>query len=166
MNQADILTLFNYNYWANQRILKAAAPLSQEQLETAIGPGYGSMRATLAHVLGAEMVWRLRCQEGISPPALPAESEFPTCDVLWARWAEEEQKMRAFLAGLDGRSLKRTVHFRTTRGVPGAYPLWELLCHVVNHGTQHRSEVALALTRYGCSPGDMDLIVFYRERGE
>jgi len=37
-------------------------------------------------------------------------------------------------------------------------PMWQLLAHVVNHGTQHRSEVARYLTECGHSPGDLDLL--------
>jgi uncharacterized damage-inducible protein DinB len=38
------------------------------------------------------------------------------------------------------------------------------LAHVVNHGTQSRSEAAVLLTEYGQSPGDLDLILFLREQ--
>ena len=38
--------------------------------------------------------------------------------------------------------------------------LWHCLYHVVNHGTQHRSEAAALLTDYGSSPGDLDFTLF------
>ena len=41
-----------------------------------------------------------------------------------------------------------------------AYLLWQQMLHQVNHGTQHRSEVAVILTEYGHSPGWMDFIVY------
>jgi uncharacterized damage-inducible protein DinB len=164
MNKTEILMLFDYSAWANRRILDAAEGLSQEQFTAPAGLNYGSVRGTLVHILGAEMVWRMRCQEGVSPASLPGEDAFPTLAVLRARWEEAEQAWRAFLAGLTDGDLQRIVRYRTTKGVPGENPLWQLLLHVINHGTQHRAEAAITLTQHGCSPGDVDLIVFLRER--
>ena len=42
-------------------------------------------------------------------------------------------------------------------------PMWQMLAHVVNHGTQHRSEAAVILTDAGRSPGDLDMIFFAEE---
>ena len=42
--------------------------------------------------------------------------------------------------------------------------LWQVLVHVVNHGTQHRAECAALLTGFGHSPGDMDMSLFFNER--
>lgn len=164
MNKAEILMLFDYSAWANRRILDAAEGLSQEQFISPAGLDYGSLRGTLVHILSAETTWRKRCQEGISPSSSLVEDAFPTLAALRERWSEAELAMTAFLASLTDEDLQRTIHYRTTKGVPYEDALWQLLLHVVNHGTQHRAEAAITLTQHGCSPGNVDLIVFLRER--
>jgi uncharacterized damage-inducible protein DinB len=165
MDRDDIRTLYDYNYWANARVLDAATLVSREQFSAPARLSHGSLRGTLAHILGTEVVWRSRCQEGISPSALPPETEFPTLEKLKARWAEEEQMMRDYLASLSDRAVTAKVSYRTTTGVPFENVLGHLLLHVVNHGTQFRAEAAVALTEYGHSPGGLDLLLFLREGG-
>ena len=165
MNQSDILTLYNYNYWANARVLDAAANVTADQFTAPFNVSHGSLCGALVHILAAEIVWRLRCQEGISPAALPAENEFPTLATLRDRWAAEETAMRSFLATLTDERLAQTVQYRTTKGVRSENVLWHLLAHVVNHGTQFRAEAAVALTTYGQSPGDLDMLLFFRQGG-
>ena len=100
MNKGEIITFYDYNYWANARVLAAAAKVTPEQLGAPAGLSQGSLRGALAHILAAEVVWRLRCQAGVSLPALPSEAEFPDMETLCARWREEEGAMRAYLAAL------------------------------------------------------------------
>jgi uncharacterized damage-inducible protein DinB len=164
MHTADVLTLYEYNYWANARVLRAAANVSAAQFMAPARLSHGSLRRTLVHTLSAEVVWRLRFQEGISPSTLLAEDEFPTLESLRQRWDEEERAMRAFLGSLQDNDLNRTVRYTSTKGIPYENVLWHLLAHVVNHGTQSRAEAAVLLTEYGQSPGDLDLILFLREQ--
>ncbi len=166
VNKKDVLTLFEYNYWATRLVLRAADGLSPEQFVAPVRLSFGSLRGTLVHVYGTEHLWRLRCQEGTSPSALPVESSFPDLAALRQAWEEEEQQMRAFLASLADDDLQRPVHYTTTRGIPYAHPLWQILAHVVNHGTQFRSEAGVALTELGHSPGDVDFIFFIRQGGK
>jgi len=163
MDKNDILTLCDYNYWATARVLNAAANVSPERFVAPFNLSHGSLRGALVHVLAAEIVWRLRCQEGISPSALPAESDFPSQESLRVRWAEEEQAMRYFLAALTDDKLNQRIQYKTTKGAPFENVLWQLLAHVVNHGTQFRAEAAVALTEYGHSPGDLDMLAFFRQ---
>ncbi len=164
MNKSDILTLYDYNYWANARVLNATAKVTPEQFVAPARLSHGSLRGVLVHTLGAEVIWRLRCQGDISPSALLSETGFPTLEALRARWREEEQAMRAYLASLADGNLQQSVKYKSTKGVPFENVLWNLLVHVVNHGTQSRAEAGIALTAYGQSPGDLDMIVFFRER--
>ena len=164
MTTQDIAMLYDYNYWANARVLQAATRVSRGQLVAPARLSHGSLLGTLAHILGTEVVWRTRCQEGISLNAVPAESDFPTLEALRARWTDEERKMRSYLASLTDDGLRATLQYKSTKGVPFANVVWQILMHVVNHGTQFRGEAAVALTEYGQSPGDLDLLAFMRER--
>lgn len=165
MDKAAIEVLLAYNAWANRRVLAAAAQVSPEQFTASYPLSHGSLRGALVHVLGAEVVWRLRCQEGISPAALPAETEFPTLEALQTAWQAEMQAMQAYIASLDEAAVGGLVEYKTTKGVPYRNVLWQLLAHVVNHGTQFRAEAAVALSAYGQSPGDLDLLLYLREQG-
>jgi uncharacterized damage-inducible protein DinB len=42
-----------------------------------------------------------------------------------------------------------------------AYPVWQMMVHLVNHGTHHRSELAEMLTQLGSPPPSLDLLVYY-----
>ncbi len=114
MNRDHIAILYDYNYWANARVLDATAKVSREQFTAPARLSHGSLRGALVHALGTEIVWRSRCQEGLSLPALPAESELPTLEALRARWAEEERTMRGYLASLTDEDLRAKLHYKNT----------------------------------------------------
>lgn len=164
MNQNDVQTLYDYTYWARDRVLAAARRLTPEQFVTPLVTGQGSIRATLVHALAAERNWRMRCQEGVSPTGPLVEADYATLEILTDRWHEEEARMRGYLAALTDDALQQTMRYRTTQGTQFEHPLWQALFQAVNHGTQHRSEVALLLTAYGASPGDLDFVMYLRER--
>jgi len=55
------------------------------------------------------------------------------------------------------------VRYLIPGGIVRERVLWHCLLHVVNHGTQHRSEAAALLTSYGQSPGGLDFTLFLNE---
>ncbi len=165
MNKHDLLTLFDYNYWATGRVLRAAAQLTPDQFTAPAGLSHGSVRGALTHILSAEIVWRLRLAEEVSLTALPTEKDLPaTVHDLDERWADEKTRMFAYLNSLTDEALGQTVKYKTTKGVPFENVLWTLLVHVVNHGTQFRAEAAMALTSFGYSPGDLDFLLYLRDK--
>ena len=165
MKSSDILILYDYHYWASRRILAAAAPVSQEQFLAPAGQGLGSLRQILTHCIDAEFGWRTLWQTGtVDGFESVTEDEFPTVAALAQRWAQEEQATRGYLAGLTDDDLTGYVRYTAYAGVKRERLLWHCLWHLVNHGTQHRSEAAAILTGYGYSPGDLDFTMFLNER--
>ncbi len=163
MRSAELQHLYYYNYWATSRILDTASKLPAGVLSASGPMAHDSLLGTLAHALAGEIVWRVRCQEGRSPTALPGVKEFPDLGALRKRWPAEEAAMRGYLAGLDDSGLDRVVRYRSTLDARDhETPLWQILLHLVNHGTQHRGEAGAELTRLGFSPGDVDYMVYIR----
>ena len=162
MNKTDILTLFEYNAWANARILSSAAQVTPEQFLAPAPFSHGGLRGTLVHTLFAEWIWRNRW-EGYLPTEWFLPEDFPTFEKLQAQWKIEEKALTNFIENLNEPALEETVHYSRMGGEPHENILWHLIVHLVNHGTQHRSEAAAMLTEFGHSPGDVDFIIFLRE---
>jgi uncharacterized damage-inducible protein DinB len=163
MDRADLGTLLDYHYWARDRILAAVAPLSPEQFTRNLGSSFASIRDTLAHAYAAEYAWYARWH-GTSPAALLPADQFPDLETLRRAWTEHEAKMRAFVDGLDEVAVNRVVEYRFLSGQPAATILWQMVQHVVNHGSYHRGQVTTMLRQLGAAPPrSMDMIEYYRK---
>ena len=150
----DIRDLFAYDRWATAKLLAALEGIDQptwSSVEVIDARGLGGI---LVHQLGAYQRWRHGLAEDGEMPS-PEREPLPTPDQLVARWQAEWPAMDAWLATLDDGWLARD-----DEGVR----FDRMLQHVVNHGTQHRSEAAALLTQAGRSPGDLDMIVWLEER--
>jgi len=163
MKKEEILTLYRYNAWANARILNTTALVSQEQFLAPASFSHGGLRGTLVHTLFAEWIWRQRW-ERTSPTGWLTPEDFPTFESLHSLWEKEGQALMRFVEKVSEADLDRTFHYKKTGGQPNENVLWHLMVHLVNHGTQHRSEAAAMLTDLGHSPGDIDMILFFREK--
>lgn len=154
-------TLWAYNAWANGRILAAAATLPPAALQGPVDSGHGTLFDTLLHLLDAEYGWRMLVATGAETPVLTAD-DIPDLPALAARVQEEEVAMRAYLAGLSAEDLAGAAE-HVIDGTPRAWVRWQVLVHVINHGTHHRGEIAAALTALGASPGELDFLNFLRQ---
>lgn len=163
MRTNEIMTMYDYNYWANHRILQAATKISPKQFTARARMRYRSIRGALVQILNTEWQWRVRCEEGQTPFPLLEAKNFSTAESLQEPWQEEEQTMRSYLAGLTDEDLQQPFHYTTTLGQPREDILWYSLSHVVYHGTQVRGEVAVELTECGVPPGGLEFIYFLRQ---
>ena len=163
MSPDDIRTLLEFNYWARDRTFASVAPLSSEQLTRSLGGSFGSVLDTLVHMYVAEWIWYQRWQG--AAPARPDTSALTSVPALRDAWAPLEGQVRDFVLGLDAAGLQRTLEYRSLGGQASVSPYWEMIVHVVNHGTYHRGQVATMLRQLGATPAhSTDMIVFFRER--
>lgn len=159
-----VRTLYGYDRWAMERVLVAAERLTPEQWLAPGGAGRGSVRDTLVHLIGAQRRW-LSWWDGSLPAEQASTQQFATADfpdvaAVRAAWERLERQTQAFVAALSDDDVARVYAQTLPNGQEWRMPLWRMMLHVANHGTQHRSEVAAMLTSYGHSPGDLDLLSY------
>ena len=162
MQPEEILALYEFNAWANQRTLQAVGALSTEQFVRELGSSFSSVRDTLVHIYGVEWVWLERLR-GRSPAGFPATKEFADVGKLKLRWTELETIQLQYARGITQADLEEVVEYKTLSFGPGRNPRWQMMQHVVNHGTYHRGQVTTLLRQLGARAVGTDLITFYRE---
>ena len=163
MKVEDIKLYYAYNEWANKRILDAVERVSPEQLTAENDLGWGTLRGALVHILDAEYGWFDFLFAADDAPDDIYPENFADIDALRKRWRRENENLWRCLDTLNDKDLTRVYTIKRGDREYTAV-LWQALVHVVNHGTQHRSECAALLTGFGHSPGDMDFTLFLSTR--
>jgi len=163
MTLQDIVTLYEYNRWANGRTLEAAEKLDATAFVKDLKNSFPSVRDTLAHILGAEWAW-LRRWHGESPAKLVAASEYQTVASLRERFQAVDREREAFLNTLTEARLQQPFDYKDLAGNAMRLPIVQSMQHVVNHGTYHRGQVTTMLRQMGATPVSTDMARFYLER--
>ena len=164
MSPTEIKELYDYNSWANRRVMGAAEKLTPQQFVEPLNSSFSSVRDTLAHIYGAEFIWLERFQGG--SPAMPEADRFPDLKSLREAWDELEQRLSNFVSGLTQSVLDSELEYKTfTMGVVRD-PLSHAMQHLVNHSTYHRGQVTTLLRQHGVEAVSTDLIRFYREQAK
>jgi uncharacterized damage-inducible protein DinB len=151
---------FDYSAWATQRLLDAVASLSPEELTRDFQTADKSVLGTLAHIFAADRIWLSRAIA--QPRTTFAEPEDRDLTLLQTEWPALHQRWRVWIRDLnDADVAEMLVPYQDLRGNPHAKPLWQIVLHVVNHGTHHRGQVSGFLRAMGHKPPPLDLMEFY-----
>jgi uncharacterized damage-inducible protein DinB len=150
-----------YTAWASQRLVHAASLLSETELTHDFNTSERSVLGTLVHTFAADRLWLARFQRaphaGYSSEAdyhlKLLQTEWPALHTRWSQWVD----------GLTDQEIHATLDYKDMKGNPWSQPLWQLVLHVVNHGTHHRGQVSGFLRALGHAPPPLDLVVYYRE---
>ena len=146
---ADVLrTHLDYTGWASQRLVSAAAKLPQDDLTYDFKTADRSVLGTLVHIYAADRIWLARVSD------LPTAAFWPTLYERWRQWA----------LPLTDEAARAEIAYKDTKGNAYRQPLWQLILHVVNHGSHHRGQVSGFLRALGQTPPPLDLTAYYRQQ--
>ena len=150
MRPDDVRSLFEYDRWATERVLAVLDDLPAGLWGEIDAVGERGLGSILVHQLGAAQRWRHAIQDTGEEP-VPEHEPLLSVAELRARWGAEWLAVEGWVGEMT-QGLLDHVH----QGIA----VWQMLAHVINHGTQHRSEAAVLLTTAGRSPGELDMIVY------
>jgi len=170
MTKYDIQLLYEYDRWANNRVLEAASTLTAEQFTRDLRGSFRSVRDTLVHIIGGEWGWLAYWKEPSPSSGFLADlwdrhdvlfnpDEFPDIASVKLKWAEVEREQVEFISGVTNESLERMFPIRTTE-----VSLASLMQHLANHSTYHRGQVAMMVRQLCAEPIATDFHVFLVER--
>jgi uncharacterized damage-inducible protein DinB len=155
---------WSYTMWATRRLLEAASRLSPPELNRDFQTADRSVLDTLVHVLAGDRVWYKRVKD--IPYSTFVEPEDRSIEALISRYSDVHNGWRTVLCTETDESIRRRIVYRDLKGNPHETPLWQIVLHVVNHGTHHRGQMAGFLRTMGYTPPALDLIHFYRSLEE
>jgi uncharacterized damage-inducible protein DinB len=158
VDRDSLLAFVRFHAWANDRILATAARLSDEQLRRAEVLDHGSAFQTLRHLVDVDWSWREYCIGNDVGDTYVWDHGFTLDDVpaLHAFSLEDDVRLRRDVESFDDTALREPLALSAEPD--DVVPRWLIVAHIVNHGTQHRSELARYFTNCGHSPGDLDLL--------
>lgn len=149
--EAFLTEFIRYNNWANTQVLAACQALSEEQLATAAPGAYGSIFATLAHMIMAEADYVGRVTGEMPEPPFKRGDDVSVADL-----AAFNQRVGLLLLDVAQRTpLSQIVH-EEEDGQFIDYEARLLLMQAVIHGIEHRTNVTTIINSLGISLPELD----------
>jgi uncharacterized damage-inducible protein DinB len=158
MNANAFRHFYDYHFAENRKIWDTyVTSLSDEQFTQNAAYSLGSVRDQIVHLMSVDESWfsELRSVEP-SDPLPPANSD--DREIIRAHWDSVEQTMRDYLA-----ELRDDMLFDKPIEEPEEDQdliVWQVLLHVVNHGTDHRAQILRLLNDLGVKTTSQDYIFY------
>ncbi len=145
---------FDHHAWATRRLIEACAAADPAALDVPQPGGYGSARATLAHLVGGDAFY-LWCLTGREQPGDPSALDLAglagvaaASAAAWREYLATGPDPAAVVTDVDGPGYRRdaTVGLR--------------LAQALQHATEHRAQVCVALSAAGAGEVDVSVWAF------
>jgi uncharacterized damage-inducible protein DinB len=160
MSKSVLDDAFRHHVWASLRLLDACAALSEEQLSTAVPGTYGSILATMQHLVGADCGYLFRLTGGRIERI--DEEQMGIAELRAAMQRNAAAWPQVVIADLNPDTV---IVGRSDDGSETHAPVGIRVAQALHHGTDHRSQVCTALTTLGMEPPAIDVWDFGMDNG-
>jgi uncharacterized damage-inducible protein DinB len=160
MNTNAFRHFYGYHFSENRKIWdEYISPLRVDQFIIPANYSHGSVRDQIVHMMSVDELWF----SGLNKDEFPEPFKQADKDdrkFIRAYWDQVEQKMRAYLDQLQDEELFSKPF---AEGEDKDLIVWQVLLHVVNHGTDHRSQLLRHLHDMGIKTTSQDYIFYVYE---
>jgi uncharacterized damage-inducible protein DinB len=139
--EPTLVELIRYNNWANAKVFAACQMLTEEQLAASAPGAYGSIHATLGHIIAAEADYTNRLT-GEGPQPLFRWEDRPGLDDIFAF---SSIVASALLDAVQRVPPDHIVH-EEEDGNTMDYKASLLFIQAINHGIEHRTNITTILS--------------------
>ncbi len=156
MNANAFRHLYDYHFSENRKVWESCvSQLTDEQFTQDTAYSQGSVRDQIVHLISVDDTWFSGLQGAAIPEPLdPAGFHDP--ESIRTHWDRVELSMRTYLAGLRDEML----FDKPLEDEDKDLILWQVLLHVVNHGTDHRAQILRQLNDLGVKTSAQDYIFY------
>ena len=150
---------WRYNNWAWEHVYQSVKKLEEEELRKERGFFWGSMYGTLAHCVAAEIIWIERLN-GNNPKKLLGEEDFPSLEHLIQARKEVQARWEKYVGQLTNKEVMQTITYTSTEGEVRQQLIADIIQHIGNHSTEHRSQISPILFELGVPTDELDFIFY------
>nr|WP_269752200.1 DinB family protein [Leptospira ainazelensis] len=170
--------LAGYNQWMNERMFAIIERLPSSVRTQDQKAFFGSIQATLNHILWGDKIWLSRflkggysfdilTEETVSGVETQTSNHRHQLEEDFDRLRKERMKVDSDLVswirdGFSESDFGKNLEYQNTKGIVQTTPIFFVLTHLFNHQTHHRGQITTLLFQNGVDPGVTDLIYYLR----
>ncbi|MFK7801073.1 MAG: DinB family protein [Anaerolineae bacterium] len=151
--------LATYNDWAWNHVIESVSQIPKDEFTMERPFFWGSLHGLLAHSLAAEIIWIERLN-GNSPMILYGTDDFKSVEEIVDTWKEVRTRWQTYLNNLTDEQAMSICTFIGTEGNQRQCFIADIIQHVFNHATDHRSQMTPILYQLGYPTTSLDYIYF------
>lgn len=142
--ESSLEILLAHDRWATSQLLSAARSLSDAQLDQPFEIGFGSLRATLYHIVQTQWLWG----ESLNG----REHDFAQKKMSMDKLAGWHESVAADFEKTVRSTPLETPFNQPWKGKQYSFPRAGVITHILTHGTHHRAQALNMMRHLGVDP--------------